>query len=83
MIKRLRQVYQLSLIKVIKDQDKVTNYSNLEKVLQRMAELSKGSWRASLWLVAGQTISLVASGEIKFGLALKKLFRTLDTQLKR
>ena len=83
MIKRLRQVYQLSLIKVIKDQDKVTNYSNLEKVLQRMAELSKGSWRASLWLVAGQTISLVASGEIKFGLALKKLFRTLDIQLKR
>lgn len=83
MIKRLRQVYQLSLIKVIKDQDKVTNYSNLEKVLQRMAELSKGSWRASLWLVAGQTISLVASGEIKFDLALKKLFRTLDTQLKR
>ena len=83
MIKRLRQVYQLSLIKVIKEQDKATNYSNLEKVLQRMAELSKGSWRANLWSVAGQTLRLVASGEIKFGLALKKLFRTLDTQLKR
>ena len=82
MIKRLRQVYQLSLIKVIKEQDKATNYSNLEKVLQRMAELSKGSWRASLWLVSGQILKLVASGEIKFGLALKKLFRTLDTQLK-
>jgi chemosensory pili system protein ChpA (sensor histidine kinase/response regulator) len=82
MIKRLRQVYQLSLIKVIKEQDKGTNYSNLEKVLQRMAELSKGTWRASLWSIAGQTLRLVASGELKFGLALKKLFRTLDTQLK-
>ena len=82
MIKRLRQVYQLSLIKVIKDQGKAANYSNLEKVLQRMQELSKDSWRQYLWSVSGETIKLVASGEIKFSLALKKLFRTLDTQLK-
>jgi len=82
MIKRLRQVYQLSLIKVIKDQDKAANYSNLAKVLQRMVELSKGTWRENLWSVSGETIKLVASGEIKFSLALKKLFRTLDTQLK-
>ena len=82
MIKRLRQVYQLSLIKVIKDQDKAANYSNLEKVLQRMEELSKGNWRENLWSVSGETIKLVAAGEIKFSLALKKLFRTLDTQLK-
>ena len=82
MVKRLRQVYQLSLIKVIKEQEKAANYSNLEKVLQRMAELSKGSWRQHLWSVAGQTLRLVASGEIKFSLALKKVFRTLDTQLK-
>ncbi len=82
MIKRLRQVYQLSLIKVIKDQEKAANYLNIEKVLQRMQELSKNSWRECLWSVAGETIKLVASGEIKFSLALKKLFRTLDTQIK-
>jgi len=82
MIKRLRQVYQLSLIKVIKDQEKAANYLNIEKVLQRMQELSKHSWREYLWSVSGETIKLVASGEIKFSLALKKLFRTLDTQLK-
>ena len=82
MIKRLRQVYQLSLIKVIKEQGKAENYSNLKKVLQRMAELSKSTWRESLWSVAGQTLSLVVAGDIKFSLALKKIFRTLDTQLK-
>jgi len=82
MIKRLRQVYQLSLIKVIKEQGKAENYSNLKKVLQRMTELSKCTWRESLWSVAGQTLSLVVAGDIKFSLALKKLFRTLDTQLK-
>ena len=82
MIKRLRQVYQLSLIKVIKEQGKAEHYSNLKKVLQRMAELSKSTWRESLWSVAGQTLGLVVAGDIKFSLALKKLFRTLDTQLK-
>jgi chemosensory pili system protein ChpA (sensor histidine kinase/response regulator) len=82
MIKRLRQVYQLSLIKVIKEQGKAEHYSNLKKVLQRMAELSKSTWRESLWSVAGQTLGLVVAGDIKFSLALKKLFRTLHTQLK-
>lgn len=82
LIKRLRQVYQLSLIKVIKEQEVEANWSNLKKVLLRMAELSRGGWREKLWHIAGQTLNLVASGDVGFSLALKKLFRALDTQLK-
>ena len=82
LIKRLRQVYQLSLIKVIKQQDQAANFANLKKVLQRMGEISKGSWQEKLWHIAGQALSLTAAGEIGFSIALKKLFRALDSQLK-
>ena len=82
LIKRLRQVYQLSLIKLIKGEEKNKNCANLIKVLQRMQELSKGSWRENLWRIARQILGLVASREINFSIALKKLFRALDSQLK-
>ena len=82
LIKRLRQVYQLSLIKLIKGVEKNKNCANLIKVLQRMQELSKGSWREDLWCIARQVLGLVASRDINFGIALKKLFRALDSQLK-
>ena len=82
LIKRLRQVYQLSLIKLIKGEEKNKNCANLIKVLQRMQELSKGSWRQNLWRIARQILGLVAAGEINFSIALKKLFRALDSQLK-
>ena len=82
LIRRLRQVYQLSLIKVIKQQDQAANFANLKKVLQRMREISKGSWQEKLWHIAGQALSLTAAGEIGFSIALKKLFRALDSQLK-
>ena len=81
-IKRLRQVYQLSLIKLIKGQEKDANYANLKKVLRRVGDLSKGTWRESLWHAARQVLGLIAAGEITFSIALKKLFRALDTQLK-
>jgi chemosensory pili system protein ChpA (sensor histidine kinase/response regulator) len=82
LIKRLRQVYQLSLIKLIKGEEKNKNCANLIKVLQRMQELSKDSWRENLWRIARQILGLVASREINFSIALKKLFRALDSQLK-
>ena len=82
LVKRLRQVYQLSLIKLIKGEEKNKNCANLIKVLQRMQELSKGSWRENLWRIAQQILGLVSSREINFSIALKKLFRALDSQLK-
>jgi chemosensory pili system protein ChpA (sensor histidine kinase/response regulator) len=82
LIKRLRQIYQLSLIKLIKGEEKNKNCANLIKVLQRMQELSKGSWRENLWRIARQILGLVSSREINFSIALKKLFRALDSQLK-
>jgi len=82
LIKRLRQIYQLSLIKLIKGEEKSKNCANLIKVLQRMQELSKGSWRENLWRIAQHILGLVASREINFSIALKKLFRALDSQLK-
>ena len=83
LIKRLRQIYQLSLIKLIKGEDKSKNCANVIKVLQRMQELSKGSWREELWRIARQILGLVSSREVNFSIALKKLFRALDSQLKR
>ena len=82
LVKRLRQVYQLSLIKLIKGEEKNKNCANLIKVLQRMQELSRGGWRENLWRIARQILGLVSSREINFSIALKKLFRTLDSQLK-
>ena len=82
LIKRLRQVYQLSLIKLIKGEEKNKNCANLIKVLQRMEELSRDSWRQSLWCIARQILGLVLSRDINFSIALKKLFRALDSQLK-
>lgn len=82
LVTKLRQIYQISLIKLIKEEQHQTHQANLLKVFQRMQELCTGTWRQDLWLIAEQVWDLVASRKIDFTIALKKLFRALDTQLK-
>jgi len=82
LVKRLRQIYQISLIKLIKDEQLHKHHANLKKVFQRMQELCAGTWRQDLWKIAEQVLGLVATRRIDFTMALKKLFRGLDTQLK-
>lgn len=82
LLTRLRQIYQVSLIKLIKDERSDKQYANLEKVFQRLQRLCAGTWRHDLWIIAEQVLGLVARRRIDFSIALKKLFRILDTQLK-
>ena len=81
-LQRLRQVYQISLIKLIKDDRSDKHYANLEKVFQRLQGLCAGTWRQDLWHIAEQVLKLLAQRRIDFSITLKKLFRVLDSQLK-
>lgn len=82
LIKRLRQIYQISLIKIIKEDDLAKHYVNLGKVFQRLQELCVDTWREDLWSVSREILELVSRRQINFTMALKKLFRVLDTQIK-
>ena len=82
LVKRLRQIYQISLIKIIKEDDLPKHYLNLKKVFQRMQEICVDTWREELWEISQEVLALVSSRQIDFTMALKKLFRVLDTQLK-
>ena len=82
LIKRLRQIYQISLIKIIKEDDLPKHYLNLKKVFQRMQEICIGTWREDLWAISQEVLDLISSRQIDFTMALKKLFRVLDTQIK-
>ena len=82
LIKRLRQIYQISLIKIIKEDDLPKHYLNLKKVFQRMQEVCVDTWREELWSISQEILDLVSDRQIDFTMALKKLFRVLDTQIK-
>ena len=81
-IKRLRQIYQISLIKLIKNEQSQIHQANIKKIFQRMQEVCIGTWRQDLWQIAEQVLALIGDHRIDLGIASKRLFRALDTEMK-
>ena len=81
-VKRLRQIYQISLIKLIKDEQAQIHQANIKKIFQRLQEVCVGTWRQDLWQISEQVLALICSRRIELSIAPRRLFRSLDTELK-
>lgn len=81
-VKRLRQIYQISLIKLIKGEEVQVHQTNIKKIFTRLQEICVGTWRQDLWQISEQVLVLIAGGRIDLTIAPRRLFRALDTELK-
>ena len=82
LVKKLRQMYQLSLMNVLKGHERNKNMQNMIRVADKLHQLTRESWQGSLWLTAHALLNAIATSRLELNLALKRLFRSLDGQIK-
>lgn len=83
LVKKLRQMYQMSLLGLIRNSDRDKNLSYIEKVFTRLFELSKGTVQNQLWRVALAVHEGIVHHSIQLSSAVKSLLRALDREIRR
>ena len=82
LLRRLRQMYQISLVGLIRNSDLVANLGNLAKVLAKLERLAGSSPSAQLWWVSGAIAEGLSNGSIEAGTSIKMLLGMVDRQIK-
>lgn len=82
LIRKLRQMYQVALLGVLKNKDTQHNLQYLEKVSARVAQLVQKTPVASLWAVAEAVLEGLVNGNIAANSAVKELLKQLEPALK-
>ena len=82
LLRKLRQMYQFAVLGIIKGEKLDQNFSYADKVFSRLQELSKHAVQRPLWDVAKAFLENISGNNIPIGVAVKVLFRALDSQLK-
>ena len=80
-VKRLRGSFQSALLSLLKGSDREVAVRTLEKVSARLHELTQGSAREHLWLVAAAFMEGLFCHSIPLGPATRHLLRELDREL--
>ncbi len=83
LVKKLRQMYQMALLGLIRNADRDQNLSYIEKVFTRLYELSKGTAQNQLWRIALAVQEGIAHHSIQLSSAVKSLLRVLDREIRR
>jgi len=82
LVRKLRQMYQVALLGILKGKDLDRNAEYLQKVTSRLAKLLDGSAAQSLWSVAAAVLEGIGSKGITVNSAIKELLKQLDVELK-
>ncbi len=82
LVRKLRQMYQVALLGVLKGKDLERNVEYLQKVTTRLAKLLKGAPAQSLWSVASAVFEGITQNGIAVNSAIKELLKQLDAELK-
>ncbi|MCP5334781.1 MAG: Hpt domain-containing protein [Oceanospirillaceae bacterium] len=83
LLRKLRQMYQLALLGILKGQDIDTQLDYAQKVSARMAKLLGKSPMGQLWQVAAALIEGVIAKSIPLNGAIKVLLKKLEGEFKR
>ena len=83
MLRKLRQMLQVALVGVIRNQDLPTNLGYMARVFARLEQLCKDAPLAALWQIASGLVEGLASGGVSNGTSVRTLLRQVDKQLKR
>ncbi len=83
LLRKLRQMLQVALVGVIRNQDLPTNLGYMARVFARLEQLCKDAPLAALWQIASGLVEGLASGGVSNGTSVRTLLRQVDKQLKR
>jgi chemosensory pili system protein ChpA (sensor histidine kinase/response regulator) len=82
-LRKLRQMLQMALVGLLREQDDQTHLEYLAKVFTRLEVLSGDSPLSPLWQVASALVEGMREGVIANSPALRSLFKDADKELKR
>lgn len=82
-LRKLRQMLQMALVGLLREQDDQTHLEYLAKVFQRLEALSADAPLSPLWQVASALVEGMREGAIANSPALRSLFKDADKELKR
>ncbi|WP_339907300.1 Hpt domain-containing protein, partial [Pseudomonas guineae] len=83
LLRKLRQMLQMALVGVIRNQDVPTNLSYMARVFARLENLCKDSPLGPLWQIASGVVEGLANGSVANGSSVRTLLRQVDKELKR
>ncbi|HMB74455.1 MAG TPA: Hpt domain-containing protein, partial [Gammaproteobacteria bacterium] len=76
--KKLRPVYQLALVNIIKEQSVEESLKKLEKICQTLEERSFSEQVARIWWIIGALIESVSRQQLELGVSIKNLLGKVD-----
>ncbi|MGQ7959785.1 Hpt domain-containing protein [Pseudomonas sp. SP16.1] len=83
LLRKLRQMLQMALVGVIRNQDLATNLGYMARVFARLEMLCKDAPLGSLWQIASGMVEGLANGSVINGTSVRTLLRQVDKELKR
>jgi len=83
LLRKLRQMLQVALVGVIRNQELPTNLGYMARVFARLEMLCKDAPLGALWQIASGMVEGLASGGVANGTSVRTLLRQVDKQLKR
>ena len=83
LVRKLRQMYQVALLGLLKGKDVEHNLTYLQKVTARLAKLLVDTPDESLWSVACSVLEGITGKGISLNSAIKELLKQLEPELKR
>ncbi|MCU7246695.1 Hpt domain-containing protein [Pseudomonas koreensis] len=82
-LRKLRQMLQMALVGLLREQDDQTHLGYLAKLFTRLEALSGNAPLSPLWQVASALVEGMREGRIANSPALRSLFKDADKELKR
>lgn len=79
---KLRQMFQIALLGLIRSQELKKNLNYLAKVCARLVKLSQGCYSQPLWKVCIALLEGLLNGSIEPSISVKILLRQVDRELK-
>ncbi|MCP4980566.1 MAG: response regulator, partial [Gammaproteobacteria bacterium] len=76
--KKLRPIYQLALVNVIKEQSLEESLKRLERVCETLEERSFSEQIARIWWIIGALIESVSRQQLELGVSIKNLLGKVD-----
>ncbi len=83
LLRKLRQMLQVALVGVIRNQDLATNLGYMARVFARLESLCKDAPLGALWQIASGLVEGLANGSVVNGTSVRTLLRQVDKELKR
>ena len=83
LLRKLRQMLQMALVGVIRNQDLATNLGYMARVFARLESLCQDAPLGPLWQIASGMVEGLANGSVVNSTSVRTLLRQVDKELKR